>query len=92
VVAAVAGKIIRVLAVAISPGAAVASVTFTTKPAGAGTAISAVITAVASSVNALPYNPHGWFQTSAGEGLAASTSASGVTTGIQVTYVEVAAV
>lgn len=89
VVAAVSAKRIRVLAAVMSPAAAVTGVTFNTKPGGAGTAISALFTVAASTVQVLPYNPHGWFQTTAGEGLSATTSASGVATGIQVTYVEV---
>lgn len=89
VVAAVAGKRIRVLSFRHSPGNAAATLTFTTKPAGAGTAISEVLSAAANSGNPYPFNPHGYFQTAVGEGLSATTSSSGVATGVGVTYVEV---
>lgn len=89
VVAAVTGKRIRVIAVCAVQGAtASAGITFNTKPAGAGSAISALFAAGANNGFALGFNPAGWFQTNAGEGLSVTTGA-GATVGIQVVYVEV---
>ena len=88
VVAAVTAKKIRVLAVIALTGATATNVTFTTKPAGSGTAISALFACGSNQGFALGFNPVGWFQTNAGEGLSVTTGA-GATTGIQVVYVEV---
>jgi hypothetical protein len=88
IVSAVAGKKIRVLAVMAVAGATATTITFNSKPAGAGTAISALFAAGANGLTPLSYNPLGWFETNAGEGLTATTGA-GSTTGIQVTYIEV---
>lgn len=88
VVAAVAGKKIRVLAVSVTTGATATSTTFNTKPTGAGTAISATFTLGANGSKEMAFNPTGWFETNAGEGLSATTSAAGATTGIHVVYVE----
>ena len=88
VVAAVASKKIRVLGFILSPAATATACTFTTKPGGAGTAISAVMTVVANTLSSPGYNPLGWFETSAGEGLSLTTG-TGSTVGVQVTYVEV---
>ena len=87
-VTAVSGKRIRVLSAVVVPGAAVTVVTFNTKPAGAGTAISAAMSLAASTAHNLILNPHGHFQTSSGEGLTITTSASGVATGVHITYIE----
>ena len=88
IVTAVASKKIRVLAVVFVAGATATNVTFNSKPAGAGTAKSALFAAAANGGAALPYNPVGWFETVSGEGLTATTG-TGATVGIQVVYVEV---
>lgn len=85
VVAAAAGKRVRVLALAAQAGATATTATFNTKPAGSGTAISPVFANAANGVLVLPFNPAGWFQTAAGEGLSVTTGA-GAATGILVTY------
>ena len=85
-VAAIPGFCIRVLAIYMSPAGTPSSVTFNSKPAGAGTAISAAFTP-ASGGMPVSYNPIGWFQTNKGEGLTVTTG-SGSTTGIQVVYVK----
>lgn len=91
VVSAVAGRKIRVLAFLLNQGDTTAStVTFNTKPAGSGTAISVAFKAAANGVVAAPLSPGGWFETNAGEGLSVTTGA-GSTTGIQVVYTLVSA-
>lgn len=88
VVAAVASKKIRVLALAAVCGGTATTLVFTSKPAGAGSAISPTYANGANGGEALPFSPVGWFETVAGEGLSATTGA-GSTTGVQVVYVEV---
>lgn len=88
VVAAVAGKKIRVLGVVFVTGATATNLTFNSKPAGAGTAVSPLFANGANGGATLPFADSGWFETVAGEGLSATTGA-GSTTGIQVVYVEV---
>jgi hypothetical protein len=88
VVAAVASKKIRVLALVCVAGGTATTITFNSKPAGAGTAKSAAFANGANGGEALPFSPVGWFETASGEGLSATTGA-GSTTGIQVVYVEV---
>ncbi len=88
VVAAVAGKKIRVLAAVVVAGSTATNITFNTKPAGAGSAISCLLANGANGGAVLPFNPVGWFETAAGQGLTVTTGA-GSTTGIQVVYVEV---
>lgn len=88
VVAAVTGKKIRVLSLVTRAGATATVITFNSKPAGAGVAISA---AFANGINdgvVLPFSAEGWFETVAGEALTCTTGA-GSTTGIQVVYSEV---
>jgi hypothetical protein len=86
VVAAVSNRRIRVIAVAMVCGGTATSVTFNTKPAGAGSAISPLFANAANGGAVLPPNDHGWFTTNVGEGLSATTTAAGSTTGILVTY------
>lgn len=86
IVAAVAGKVIRVLAVVAVAGGTATNLTFNTKPSGAGTAISPLFANGINGGEVLPFNPSGWFQTNSGEGLTVTTGA-GSTTGILVTYV-----
>lgn len=87
-VVAVASKRIRVHAVVAVCGGTATNLTFNTKPAGAGTAISPLIANGVNGGEVLPMNESGWFQTTAGEGLSATTGA-GSATGILVIYTEV---
>jgi hypothetical protein len=87
IVSSVATKKIRVLAINAVAGATATNLTFNTKPAGAGSAISPLYANGPNGGEILSYNPHGWFQTTAGEGLTVTTG-SGSTTGVLVTYVE----
>ena len=84
-VSATASQVIRVLALVMVAGATATNITFNTKPAGAGTAISCLFANAANGGAVLPYNPAGWFTTASGEGLTCTTGA-GATTGIQVVY------
>lgn len=87
VVAAVAGKKIVVLQLfAITAGTAT-DLTFNTKGAGAGTAISPTIPNGARGGEVLPYSKIGWFETNKGEALTVTTG-SGATTGLMVAYIE----
>lgn len=88
IVSAVTGRKIRVLAVAAVAGGTATNLTFNSKPAGAGTAISALLANGANGGEVLSYNEVGWFETVVSEGLTVTTGA-GSTTGIQVVYVEV---
>jgi hypothetical protein len=88
VVAAVAGKKIRVLALVMVCGGTATTITFNTKPVGAGTAISPLFANGANGGAVIPFNPVGWFETSADQGLSATTG-DGSATGVQVVYVEV---
>lgn len=88
VIAAVTSKKLRVLAAYVVAGGTATDVTFNSKPAGAGSAISATIAGGANSGAVLPYTPLGWLETVAGEGLTVTTGA-GSTVGVQVLYVEV---
>lgn len=81
VVAAVAGKKIRVLALALVCGGTATTIVFQSDAA----AISATFAQGINGVLALPYNPVGWFETVEGEALKVTTGA-GATTGIQVVY------
>lgn len=88
IVTAVALKSIRVVAAAFMAGGTATNLTFNSKPGGAGTAISPLFASGVNGGAVLPYNPIGWFQTAAGEGLTVTTGA-GSTTGIIVNYIEV---
>ena len=85
IVNAVAGKKIRVLALILQAGGTATTVTFNSKPAGAGTAISMTFQNGSNGGAVLPYNAKGWFQTNAGEGLTGTTG-TGSTVGVQVVY------
>lgn len=85
IVAAVTGKIIRVISLAMVAGATATNITFNSKPAGAGTAISALFANGANGGAVLPFNEKGWIDTNSGEGLTATTG-TGATTGIQIVY------
>jgi len=87
VVAAVAGKKIVVIFVVAVAGGTATDLTFNTKPAGAGTAISPLFANGINGGEVLARNDHGWFETTSGEGLTVTTGA-GATTGLLVGYVE----
>ncbi len=87
VVAAVATKKISVLAVVVIGAATATNITFNSKPAGAGTAISPLFANGVNGGEVLPYSQAAWFESVAGEGLSATTGA-GSTTGVLVLYVE----
>ena len=88
VVAAVTSKKIRVLAIHMVTAATATNVTFNTKGAGAGVAISPLYPNAANGGLVAPYMAAGWLETVAGEALTVTTGA-GSTTGILVVYVEV---
>jgi hypothetical protein len=86
VVAAVSGKLIRVLSLVMVTGATATNSTFNSKGSGAGVAISMTFQNGANSGAVLAENRGGWFQTVAGEALTVTTGA-GSTTGFQLTYI-----
>lgn len=88
IISAVASKKLRILSVVLECGATATNITFNTKPAGAGTAISMQFQNGANSGAVLARNEDGWFETNSGEGLTVTTGA-GSTTGVQVNYIEV---
>lgn len=88
VVAAVAGKKIRVHAAVFQCGGTATTAVFNTKPAGSGTAISMTFSNGANGGAVLPESEFGWFETGSGEGLSLTTGA-GSSTGVHVIYSEV---
>ena len=84
--AGVAGKKIRVTALAFVCGATATNATFNTKGSGAGVAISPLFANAANGGAILPRNPDGWFETVAGEALTLTTG-TGATTGVNIVYV-----
>lgn len=86
IVAAVANKRIRVLSYAVSALTAGATTAiFTSKPGGAGTAISHTIS-LAANGNFGEDSESGLFQTASGQGLSLTTGA-GAGVGVRVTYI-----
>lgn len=85
VVAAVTGRRIRVTSAILTVSSAT-TITFNSKPASAGVAISGAILVPTVGL-VLPHNPNGWFDTVAGQGLTVTTG-SGATIGGQVCYEE----
>lgn len=85
-VAAVANMKIRVHAFMINQGDAANAVTFNTKPAGAGTAISPALKYSINGGTTSTEAPSGWFETNRGEGLTVTTGATASNTGIMVVY------
>lgn len=83
-VAAIAGKRIRVLGLVLLAGATATTAIFNS----AGTAISMTFANGANGGAVLPFSLGGWFQTNPGEALTVTTGA-GSATGIQICYVEV---
>ncbi len=88
VITAVSGKKICVLQVIAKAGSTATNITFNSKPAGAGTAITCLFANGANGDLTLSHSPVGWFRTNTGEGLTVTTG-TGATTGILVGYVEV---
>ena len=85
VITAVAGSKIRVLSYSLSGAAGgVATVTFNSKPAGAGTAIAPLVSLAANGFVAESDN-NGLFETAVSEGLTATVATN--TVGIRVTYI-----
>lgn len=82
---AVAGKRILVQGVAVLAGSTATNVTFNSKPAGAGTALSSTFQCGANGGFTLPYAEQGWFITNSGEGLTVTTG-TGSTVGVMVIY------
>lgn len=87
IVAAVTSKKIRVVGLVLHAGGSATTITLNSKPAGAGVAISSGHALAAYGVLVLPFAAAGWYETTAGEGLTATTS-SGATVGVEVLYVE----
>lgn len=86
-VPAVAGRKIRVRSVTLTQGTSVGAVTFNTKPAGAGVAISPGFAPAASTPLVLPdADEGGWFETNAGEGLTVTTGATTTAVAVLVTF------
>lgn len=83
IVAAVPGKRIRVVSMAMVSGGTATSVTIL----GNTTALSPAIPMGVNGVFVLPFSEHGWLETAVGEGLKVTTG-TGSTTGIAVTYLE----
>lgn len=84
-VTAATNKKVRVLGVTVVAGGTATTVTFNSKPSGAGAAVSATFDLSARGVLVLPIDEFGWFESAAGEGLTATTG-TGSTVGIQVVY------
>ena len=84
VVAAVTNNKIRVLAIHCQCGATATDITFNS----GSTAISPLFANAANGGAVLDWNPAGWFETTNGAALTATTGA-GSTTGITVVYAEV---
>ena len=85
IVAAVANKRIRVLSFVLTTTVTPpASITFNSKPAGAGVAISPPFGLVANTT--IPVPDGNWFQTTTGEGLTVTTGAGTTAVGVLVTY------
>lgn len=88
-VAAVAGKKIRVIKLAALCGALATNITFNSKGGGAGTAISMTFSnGPNSGVVLAGGDEDGWFETVVSEALTVTTGA-GTTTGIQIVYAEI---
>lgn len=85
-VAAASGEKIRVRSFIINQGDTTPSnVTFNSKGAGAGTAISPALKYAANGGTNPPDNPRGWFETNVGEALTVTTG-GGSNTAVIVTY------
>lgn len=88
VVAAVAGKRIRVLGYTAQCGSSSATLTFNSKGAGAGTAVSSLQQPAANGGRSVSAADGAFlFQTNAGEALTVTTGAGGAT-GVDLAYIE----
>lgn len=87
VVTAVSGKKIRVVQFRVTTGSAASNITFNSKPAGAGTAVSETMQFPANGGISSGMSPYGHFESAAGEGLTVTTT--GATTNVGIVYVEV---
>jgi len=87
-VTAVVGKRLRVLVFRVMTGATATTVTFNSKPGGAGVAISETMACGINGGQHGTYSPVGHFETAKGEGLTVTTGA-GSTTGVGIVYVEI---
>ena len=88
VVAAVAGKRIKVVSYQLIGQGTSNTITFNSKPAGAGAAITPTYSVPATNAIAVPYSPKGHFQTVAGEGLTVTTGATASNLGVLVNYIQ----
>jgi hypothetical protein len=84
VVAAVAGKRIKVMGVVLTAGSAAGTILF---ESGTSTAISATFNLAANGGLAFGFNLDGWFETRVGEALTVTTAGAGATFAVQVQYV-----
>lgn len=86
-IAAVAGKKIRVLSIALVVAGTATTSTFGSKAgAGATTAISPAFSPAANGSLVLPFSPTGWMETLSGEGLVVTTGAGSASV-YQIVYV-----
>ena len=85
VIAAVSDQRIEVISAALVCGGTATTIVFNTKPAGAGSAISATFSLGVNGVLVLPESFRGWFTTNVGEGLTATTGA-GSTIAVHLVY------
>lgn len=85
-VAGVAGRCIRVKALAFVAGGTGTNATFNSKGSGAGTACSPLFANAANGGAVLGNNSEGWFETERGEALTLTTG-PGSATGVIVKYV-----
>ncbi len=86
IVVAVTGKKIRVIGWSAVAGGTATTLTFNSKGADSGTAISQLFANGANGGEVFGWNPDGWFETNSGEALTVTTG-SGSATGINVVYV-----
>lgn len=78
-------RMILVIGLTAECGATATDITFNSKGAGAGTAITMTFQNGINGGFVLPYSEVGWFKTNSGEALTCTTGA-GSTTGVQVVY------
>lgn len=85
-ISATSGKKIRIVQALITSGASSATYfTIRSKPAGAGTSISADHQLPVGSILLLPFNPWGWWESTISQGIAVNTGSDSVF--IDVSYV-----
>lgn len=77
---------IRVLGVALTQGTAAGAVTFNSKGAGAGTAVSAAFLPAISTTFVLPAGDTPWFVCKPGEGLTVTTGTTTTAVPVHVAY------